>query len=646
MGLGSAELASTFSSSQSQKAFYRFTDRRHNNANISKPFYSLQVHHTTSTSGAVAVKGLPNIPILCREALITPLDGFLYSLLVDCTDTKQLHALHANMLKNGQNQNVFLLNKLVSMYATCGAMDCARLIFDRIHQRNAFLWNVMIRGYASNGVCKEALGLYYEMQQAGIQPDKFTFPFVLQACASLTALHEGKEIHDDIIRTGLESNVFVGSALVDMYAKCGSIELARQVFDKMFDRNVVSWNALIAGYSKNGPVNEALNLLSEMQLQGSIKPDMVTMVSVLSPCAQLSALQQGKQIHGYIIRSGFESISVVGNALIDMYAKCGSVDIARKVFDKMPDRNVISWNSMIAGYGLHGLGEHALALFSQLQEHGMKPDPITFVSVLSACSHAGLVDDGCRCFHNMIHDYGITPRVEHYACMVDLLGRSGLLDEAYMFVKRMPLEPSASVWGSLLSACKIHRNSVIAEHVAERLFELEPENAGSYVMLSNIYAEDGRWDDVAKVRKMMKDRGLKKNPGCSLIEVNNRVHAFLAGDRLHPQSETIYTTLEVLAGQMKEAGYVPNIEVVVQDVEEEVKEHMLCSHSEKLAIAFGLISTSPGTPIRVMKNLRVCGDCHSATKFISKIVRREIVVRDVNRFHHFKDGSCSCGNYW
>eukprot|EP01018_Ginkgo_biloba_P018837 Gb_05554 [translate_table: standard] len=552
--------------------------------------------------------------------------------------------IHGFMVRNGSYSDIVVGNSLVAMYGKCRSINVARQVFDKMSKRDVVSWTAMISGYVQNGLTNEALTLFHQMQLQAIKPNSIAIVSILPAFAH-SARQQGKCIHGYIFRRGFDSDVVVGTSLIDMYAECGSIEIARRIFDNMSDRNVVSWSAMIAGYAHNGDANEALTLLNKMQLH-DIKPDLVAIVSVLPACAHLSALQQGKGVHGYTIRSGLETNVVVGNALVDMYAKCGSIDLARKWFDKMCERNVVSWSTMIAGYGMHGQGKDALALFSLMQHKGMKPDEISFISVLSACSHAGLVYEGWQCFNSMRRDYCITPQVEHYACMVDLLGRSGLLDEAHDFIKKMPIKPNGVVWTTLLGACGIHSNIELGELVAEHLFELEPENAACYVVLSNIYAEAGRWDDVVKVRIMMKDRGLKKRPGCSLIEVNNRVHSFVVGDRLHPQSQKIYAKLATLAGQMKEAGYVPNTNFVLHDVEEEMKEHILCSHSEKLAIAFGLINTSPGTTLRITKNLRACRDCHIATKFISKIVEREIIVRDVNRFHHFKDGLCSCGDYW
>eukprot|EP01018_Ginkgo_biloba_P037432 Gb_29874 [translate_table: standard] len=448
------------------------------------------------------------------------------SLLQACISIKTLKQIHAHMLITGLEQDVYLGTKLVNSYAKCGSLKNARLVFDRIHQRNAYLWTMMIRGYAMNGPYGETILLYYLMQQAGIEPNNFTFSFVLKACASLSALQEGKEIHCHVLITGFETNVYVGTALIDMYAKCRSVENARQVFDRMSRRDVVSWNAMIAGYAQNGHAYEPLTLFHQMEM-GDAKPDLLTMASVLQACAHLGALKQGKYIHDYINKNGLESDVFVGTALIDMYAKCGSVGFARQVFDKMHERDVASWSAMIAGYGMHGHGEDALELFSQMRQRGVKPDHITFVCVLSACSHAGLVDEGWKWFECMRRDYCITPRSEHYACMVDLLGRAGRLNEAEDFIQKMPLKPDADVWGALLGACRIHGNIQLGERVAERLFNLKPKKVGYYTLLSNIYASAGRWDDVAKVRTMIKDKGLKKAPGSSFIEVNNRVHAFL-----------------------------------------------------------------------------------------------------------------------
>jgi pentatricopeptide repeat protein len=577
-----------------------------------------------------------------------PNSATMVSLLSACASLLTLHQglwIHCYIIKHEFEWDVVLATALIDMYATCGVLEVARRLFDKMSERNVVSWNAMISGYTQNGYFKEALTLFNRMQKGDIKPNTVTLVSVLPAYTNLGDLGQVQWIHNYIMQSGFELDVSLQNSLVAMYAKCGSVDVSRHLFNQMSKRSAVSWNAMISGYTQSGHADEALALFYQMLLT-VMKPDAVTMASVLPSFAHLAALQQGKWIHGYIIRCGFESDIVVATALVDMYAKCGSIDNARQLFDEISDKNVVSWNTMIAAYGMHGYGEEALALFDVMQPEGMQPDHITFICVLSACSHAGLVDEGWQYFDCMSRDYGITPRVDHYACIVDLLGRAGHLDEAEDFIRKMPFEPGASAWGALLAACKMHSNIELGERAAQYLFDLEPHNVGYYILLSNIYAAVGRWDGVAKMRTMIKDKGLKKTPGWSLIEVNNTVHAFLAEDRSHSQSEEIYATLETLARQMEEAGYVPNINSVLHDVEVAAKEDMLYTHSERLAIAFGLISTSPGTPIRITKNLRVCDDCHTATKFISKIASREIIVRDAKRFHHFKDGFCSCKDYW
>eukprot|EP01018_Ginkgo_biloba_P003188 Gb_16072 [translate_table: standard] len=542
-------------------------------------------------------------------------------------------------------RDVVSWNAMISGYAQNGHLSEARKLFQKMPKPNVVSWNAMISGYAQNGHDEEALQLFREMQLSSVKPDAKTFASVLPVCANLEDLEQGTKIHEEIITSGFQSNVFLQNALVDMYGKCGTIEKACHIFDKMQQRNVVSWNTMIAVYTRHGLSEKALTLFHQMQ-RTNIQPDQFTYASVFSACADLAALEQGMEIHEEIIRTGFQSNVFVWNALIDMYAKCGSIDHARSLFDKMHERDTVSWNAIIGGYAVHGYGEEALKLFEQMQNSGMSPDHVTLVCVLSACCHAGLVNEGLQYFDRMSKYYHITPTMEHYACMVGLLGRAGCLNEAHDFINKMPIKPDATVWSCLLAACRIENNIELGERVAECLFELDPKNAAPYVLLSNIYAAAGRWDDTEHVRRLMKDRKIKKTPGCSWIEFNKQVHAFLVGDMSHPQTEKIYAKLENLSRQMKAAGYVPDTRFVLHDVEEVQKEKLLRYHSEKLAIAFGLINTQPGTTIRIIKNLRVCGDCHSATKFISKIVQQEIIVRDAYRYHHFKDGWCSCGDYW
>eukprot|EP01018_Ginkgo_biloba_P040201 Gb_37572 [translate_table: standard] len=553
--------------------------------------------------------------------------------------------IHNCIIKTGFESNVFVGSALVDFYAKCNSLEDARHMFDTMPERNVISWTAIISGSAQNGHALEALELFSRMRKAGVKPDQFTFASIVGVCASLAALEQGRAVHNLIIKTVFKSHVFVQSALVDMYAKCGIIMDARKAFDRMPEREVVPWTAMITGYGQTGHYEEALKLNTRM-LKTGIKPNQFTFASILGVCSGLAAMEQGKQIHALIIQTGFQRDVSVESALVDLYGKCGNMSDALNVFDKMLKRNVVSWTAMIGAYAQHGRAKEALQLFERMQAAGMKPNDVTFVCVLSACSHAGLVDEGLRCFDSMLIDHYITPRVEHYACVVDILGRAGCLSEAEDFINKMPFEPSALVWRTLLGACRIHCSVDLGKRAAENILELEPKNSSAYALLSNIYAAAGRWDEASEVKKLMKDRGVKKEAGCSWIEVRNKVHKFVVRDNSHPQTDEIYAKLEELTGKMKKAGYVPNTNCVLHDVEEEQQDLFLCHHSERLAIAFGLISTPAEVPIRIFKNLRVCGDCHTATKFISKIVGRELVVRDAIRYHHFKDGRCSCGDYW
>lgn len=576
------------------------------------------------------------VPDSATMACVIPVCGRLAAL-------QRGKEIHSYATRRGFGSDALVGNSLIDMYAKCGSLTEALQVFEKFSQQTVVSWTAAIRAYASNGNYVKALELFYKMNLQGLSPDVVTLTSILSVCAQSGALQDGKDVHYYISRYGFDSDVAVGNALVDLYVKCGNMEDAHCVFCKMSQRDAITWNTIIAGYSQNAQPDEALKHFRQMQL--TLKPNPLTISSVLPACTGLAALHQGKEIHGYTIKNDLLSDVVVGNALIDMYAKCGSIKYARKLFDSVPQKDVVSWTIMIAGYGMNGHGEDALFLFDQMKNAGVMPNHITFIAILYACSRAGLVAEGWKFFNLISLEWHIVPKLEHYSCMVDLLCRAGCLDEAYKFIKGMPLEPDASIWGTLLEACKIHCNIELGELVADQVFELEPENARYYETLSNIYADAGRWKSVAKVRNKMNIMRVRKNPGCSWIVIRNRVHAFPAGDRSHPQAEKIYGMLESLAGRMKEEGFAPKIYVSLPVVDERDGCN-LCSHTEKLAIAFALISTGPGTPIRVTKNLRMCSDCHIVVKSISKIVRREITVRDTSQFHNFKDGLCSCGDYW
>lgn len=569
---------------------------------------------------------------------------FLYK-LTDSRNVFQIRQVHAQVVATGLFQNLFVMNKLLYLYVQYKHMNYAYQLFDRMSVRDPYSWSVMVGGFAKIGDHMNCFGTFREYVRTGECPDNYTLPNVIRACRDTMNVHMGMLIHNVVCKFGLDLDQFVVAALVDMYARCRVLDDARQLFDRMVKKDLVSWTVMIGACVELGDASEALVLFDRMREEG-VTPDKVTMVTVVNACAKLGVMYKAQLMHNYISTKKFSLDVILGTAMIDMYAKCGSVDSAREIFDSMKEKNVISWSAMIAAYGYHGEGRKALDLLPMMLNSGIIPNRITFVSLLYACSHAGLIEDGLRVFSLMKDEYHLKPDVKHYTCMVDLLGRAGRLDQAMKLIEDMTIEKDEGLWSSLLGACRIYGHTELAEKAAQSLLELQAQNPGSYVLLSNIYAKAGRWKDVAMIRELMTNRRLKKVPGWTWIEVENKTYQFSTGDHTHPKSKEIYEKLMNLIKELELKGYVPNTDFVLHDVDEELKLDSLYSHSEKLAIAFGLISTAEGSPIRITKNLRVCGDCHTFSKFVSAVTQRVIIVRDANRFHHFKDGACSCGDYW
>nr|GLL41181.1 putative pentatricopeptide repeat-containing protein At3g23330 [Ipomoea trifida] len=524
-------------------------------------------------------------------------------------------------------------------------VDSVRKLFEVMPNRDIVTWNTVIGGNVQNRMYEEALEMVREMGNSDLKPNSFTLSSILPIFAEHVDVLKGKEIHGYAIRHGFDKDVFIGSSLIDMYANCTLVEDAYWVFCELAEKDDVSWNSIIAGFVQNGMFDEGLKLFREM-LAANKEPLPVSFSSIIPACANLTTLHLGKQLHAYIIRTGFVDNMYISSSLVDMYAKCGKIMIARWIFDKMVLRDSVSWTAMIMGYALHGYAREAILLFEKMEMEGVKPNSVAYVAVLTACSHAGLIDEGWKHFTTMRQKYGISPGLEHYAAVADLFGRAGRLAEAYELISSMHIKPTGSVWSTLLSACRVHKNVELAEKVANEITKVDPENLGPYVLLSNMYSVTGRWKDALKLRKNMKKKGMRKTPACSWVEVKNKVHAFVSGDKSHPQYIQIEMALQDILERLKLEGYVPETSEALHDVDEEQKHDLFFAHSERLAIAFAIINTPAGTTIRVTKNLRVCVDCHTATKFISKIMGREIIVRDNNRYHHFKDGVCSCGDYW
>ncbi|KAL5731835.1 hypothetical protein ACHQM5_004526 [Ranunculus cassubicifolius] len=621
-----------------------------------------------------------------------------------------LYQLQAQLLLSPPpylNPNITTV-KLITICSTHTKLRYASLLFNQLSNPNVFAYNALLKAFAQHNDWPQTLSLFNNLVSSCIAPDEYTFTSVLKACAGMYSVMDGLKVHSVVVKTGHQGNLFVQNALMDMYfkfgcgknahkvfdemfvrdvvswnilvtgyclsgdlgearwvfdqmveksmvswsamitgyTKSGDVVAARQLFDEMPERNVVSWNAMIAGYVQNEKYSKGIEVFHQMLRVGEVAPNSVTFVNVLSACAHLGALDLGKWIDGYIKKSKMELSLFLGNALADMFAKCGCLTDARRVFDEMHERDVITWSIIISGFATHGYAKEAFDCFDDMLECGIKPTEITFMGILSACTHAGLVDEGLMYFKQIDEVYGIPCTIEHYGCVVDLLSRAGRLNEAENLISSMPMKPNVIVWGALLGGCRTYKDHERGERVAKIIFKLDSGHSGSYVYLSNVYASMGRLEDAARCRLRMKENGVLKIPGYSWIEINHIVHEFYMGDRSHPQSDRIYSLINELESRMKLAGYSPHTNLVIHNVDEEEKEDALSIHSEKLAIAFGLLNTEEGETIRIMKNLRVCINCHEATKIISKLVGREIIVRDRSRFHHFKDGRCSCNDYW
>ncbi|KAK7263913.1 hypothetical protein RJT34_31512 [Clitoria ternatea] len=594
--------------------------------------------------------------------------GSVFSACASVSDLEWGTHLHARILRMEHSVDAFLGSGMVDMYAKCGCLGLAKRVFDGLGERNQVSWTCLIAGVAQVGLGEDALALFNQMRQASVALDDFTLATVLGVCSSQDYAATGELLHGHAIKSGMDSSVAVGNAIITMYAKCGStekanlvfrlmplrdtiswtamitafsqigdIDRARECFDMMPERNTITWNSMLSTYIQHGFSEEGMKLYVLMRRKG-VKPDWITFTTSIRACADLAIIKLGMQVVSHAIKFGLSFDVSVANSNVTMYSRCGQIKEAQKVFESIHSKNLISWNAMLAAFAQNGLGRKVIETFEDMLKTECKPDHISYVAVLSGCSHMGLVVEGKHYFDSMTKVFGISPTNEHFACMVDLLGRAGLLDQAKNLVDGMPFEPNATVWGALLGACRIHRDSRLAETAMKKLIELNVEDSGGYVLLANIYAESGELENVADMRKLIKAKGIRKSPGCSWIEVDNRVHVFTVDDTSHPQIKEIYTKLEEMMKKIEDTGsYVS----VISSAHRNQKYH-----SEKLAFAFGLLSLPSWMPIHVMKNLRVCNDCHLVIKLLSLVTSRELIMRDGYRFHHFKDGFCSCRDYW
>lgn len=602
-------------------------------------------------------KGIHRWILVNGIALDVVLENSLLDVYVKCSDFHYAEKFFETMEK----RDTVTWNIMISAYMRVGNMEKALGLFRKMLLKDVASWNTIIDGLIRNGYERTALELLYEMVKVGPAFDKVTFSVALVLASSLLLLEIGRQVHGFVLRLGIHNEGFVRSSLIDMYSKCGTMHKALLILRKRpqvhfgtlsskfrYDdamTEIISWSSLISGYVCNHEYEDALKTCICM-IREQVWVDKFTVTSIASACANIGILKLSQQVHAYIQKIGHSIDVHLGSSLTDMYSKCGSLDDARMIFKQTTNPNVVSWTSMISSCALYGQGKEAVQLFELMLKEGTKPNEISFLMVLTACNHAGLLEEGCKVFNLMKEVYGFNPSVEHFTCMVDLYGRAGRLNETREFIHKHGISHLSSVWKSFLSSCRLHKNIKMGKWVSEKLLQLEPSDAGSYVLLSNMCSAEQRWDEAAKIRSMMQQRGIKKPPGQSWIELKNQVHTFVMGDRTHPQIMEIYSYLNELIGRLKEIGYSADVKLVMQDVEEEQGEVLLSYHSEKLAIAYGIISTACGSPIRIMKNLRVCTDCHNFAKFTSQLFGREIILRDIHRFHHFKHGCCSCRDYW
>ncbi|PKI78665.1 pentatricopeptide repeat-containing protein At4g35130, chloroplastic [Punica granatum] len=542
--------------------------------------------------------------------------------------------IHCYLIRSEFDSDIMVQTSLMDMYCKVGRVDYAERLFCQVSHKSIVTWNAMIDGYGSNSLPEKSFSCMRSMiSDFGLAPDCVTMINLLPSCAQLGALLQGKSIHAHVIRKGFLPHLVLENSLIYMYGECGELKCAMALFHHMSERNLVTWNAIIVAHMHNGQNIEALRIFQDLNFYGPHKPDEFTVSSILPAYAEVALPREGKQIHGYVIKVGFSSNTFISNSIIYMYGKCGDLRTAGQIFNKLSFRDIVSWNAIMMAYAIHGYGSEAIGMFSLLKQNGIEPNGSTFVSLLYSCSVSGKIDEGWDYFNLMKNWYNIDPMVEHYACVLDLLGRAGDLEKAKSFIEQMPVIPTGRIWGSLLTASRKHRNIEMAEFAAKNILPLEHDNTGCYILLSNMYAEAGRWEDVERIRHLMNSKGLRKTIGRSRIETGRRVHSFIDHDKSHEDTNSIY-----------EALYIISRLIGIGDIHLLKKKY--ATHSVRLAISFGLISTEIGSPVLVKKNMRICEECHNDAKKISKFCRREIIVGDCTVFHHFKDGKCSCGDYW
>ncbi|QHN97260.1 pentatricopeptide repeat-containing protein At5g40410, mitochondrial isoform X1 [Arachis ipaensis] len=601
------------------------------------------LHSFTSRCYFLSQASLP-----CRSisSYRDPLVTFLLDALKCSSSVSCCRVIHARVIKSLNFRDGFIGDQLVSSYLNMGLIHDAEKLFDEMANKDFVSWNSLVSGFSKMGHLGRCISLFSMIKsEYGLELNELTLLSIISVCASAQARDEGQYLHCCALKLGMLAEVKVANSLINMYGKFGCVDCAFRLFQAMSEPNMISWNSVVASCTQNGIPIEAINYFNMMRMNGFF-PDEATMVSLLQACEFLPLGMLIEALHSVIFTCGLDSNVTIVTTLLNLYSKLGRLDASRKVYAEISKPDKVAWSAMIAGYAIHGCGKEAIEFFERTVMAGMKPDHVTFTHLLSACSHSGLVKEGKYYFRIMSDVYGVQPRLDHYSCMVDLLGRCGLLSDARNLIMHMPLQPNSAVWGALLSACRVYGNIDLGKEAAENLIALDPYDPRNYIMLSNIYSASGLWSEASKLRTLMKRNVLTKNPGCSFIEHGNKIHRFMVDDYSHPDSDKIHKKLEELIRKIQEVGFVSETESILHDVDEEVKINMVNKHSEKIALAYGLLVTNADKPLVIIKNLRICRDCHTTVKFVSQIEKRVIIIRDSKRFHHFSDGLCSCGDYW
>ncbi|XP_023730043.1 pentatricopeptide repeat-containing protein At3g47530 [Lactuca sativa] len=561
----------------------------------------------------------------------------LISVIKSTTQRTQLLQIHAYLLRTSLLQestfSVPFLNR-ISLPPNQN-LNYSLQIFSQILNPNVIHYNTMIRAYSMSIHPERGFYVYRDMIRQDIRPNPQSSSFVTKSCIRSSSLFRGLQIHARIFRDGHHSDTLLLTTLIDFYSSTGNSNNARKVFDEMPQRDTIAWNVLISCYTRNNRTRDALHLFDTMQSQEhKCKPDDVTCLLTLQACSNLCMLEFGERVHEYIKHHGYNQSLNLCNSLVSMYSKCGDLKKAYEVFKDIPNKDVVSWTSMISGFASSGYGQEAINVFKEMVKTGIPPDEQTFTALLSGCSHSGLINEARFIFDQMEKQFNVIPNIHHYGCIVDLMGRVGLLEDAYNLIISMNCTPDATIWRTLLGSCKLHSHFDLGERVINHLIELKGQEAGDYILLLNIYHSIGNFEKVMEIRKLMKEKGIQTTPSASTIEIKGEIHEFRVDDTLHLRISEVYEKLDEIEKQLKIGGYVEEIGGKGR------------YHSEKLAMAFGVLVTPPRTKLRVAKDLRICVDCHNFAKVFSGVYDREVVIRDRMRFHHFREGRCSCNDFW